>query len=787
MGEFMEKAVYKISVRNLVEFMLRAGDINMSHFISSQALAEGTRIHRKLQKEAGEGYSAEIRLAASREFKDFILEVSGIADGMFTIEEGVFIDEIKTVSIPLDLVDEDYNPLHWAQAKCYAFMYASEYSLDRINVRLTYYNTDTDERKYLMESYGLSELEEFFTELTDKFSIWAEFAVNHKRARDNSITGLPFPYESYRKGQRELAVSTYYAIRNKNKLFARAPTGIGKTISVLYPTVMAMGNGMGEKIFYLTARTITRQAAEDALKKMIGKGLVVKHITITSKDRICPNSTHSCNPIDCPWAKGHFDRVNAAILDILLNESMITRDILESYSRKHNVCPFEYTLDISSWVDLIVCDYNYAFDPRAYLRRFFDAGGDYTLLTDEAHNLVDRAREMFSASLDKSSFMNHRQTIKDSAPGLYKAFTKINKYFIGLRKGFEKKYETRKIDLPMDFYELLTNFIEEFETHMFKNRDSKVDNSLLELFFDCLSFAAVYRFYDERFTAFVTREDNNVEIRLFCIDPSHLLAATYKKCRTSIFFSATLSPIKYYMDMLGGSESDRVVNLPSPFERSNMCLLVVGNLSTRYRDREETIGTIVDYIGRTTDIKLGNYLVFFPSFEYMNAAVELYRERRPHDRIIIQGRGMAENEREDFLLSFKENPEHTLIGFAVLGGIFSEGIDLAGERLAGVIIVGVGLPQLCAERDTIRDYFNSVNNMGFEYSYRFPGMNRVLQAAGRVIRTEMDKGFVMLIDDRFLQWSYVRLFPEEWQDYNKIYSPESAERILENFWYSPTN
>ncbi|HOJ12124.1 MAG TPA: ATP-dependent DNA helicase, partial [Clostridiales bacterium] len=743
----IDKVVHRISVRNLVEFILRSGDINLGGYISSQMMHEGTMIHKKIQKEASDDYKAEVRLSLTREYNDYILEVSGIADGVVTTKEGVTIDEIKTVSVPLDYIDGDYSPMHWAQAKCYAYIHAAQSGIDKIYIRLTYFNTETKKMKYIIKEFSYCELESFFNELIRMYSIWSGFIVNHKKDRDDSISRLLFPYKSYRKGQRDLAVSVYYAIRDKSKLFARAPTGIGKTISVLFPSLKALGNGMGEKIFYLTARTITRQAAEDALITMRDKGLNIKHVTITSKDKICPNETRSCNPIDCIYARGHFDRINDAILDILKNESIITREAIISYSQKHMVCPFEYTLDISNWVDCIVCDYNYAFDPRAYLRRYFEDGGDYIMLVDEAHNLVDRAREMFSVSLTKSDFMKLKRDIKESAPDVYRSLNMINKFFIELRKKFEKRYETLTIDLPTDIYQLINNFIEECESYLFQHGNSKINDALLELFFGCLSFNAVYRLYDHRYITYITRTDSDVTIKLFCIDPSHLLSEACKKGRTSIFFSATLMPLKYYFDMLGGDESDRVAVLPSPFDKNNMCLMVIGNLSTRYKDREESLMAIINYIKSTADQKLGNYLVFFPSFEYMNTATVLYKESWPDDQIIIQNRSMTEKGREDFLLSFKEQPDKTLIGFAVLGGIFSEGIDLIGEKLSGAIIIGVGLPQICDERDIIKDYFDETNRMGYDYSYRFPGMNRVLQAAGRVIRAEQDRGFIMLIDD----------------------------------------
>lgn len=781
----MAKPQIKISVRNMVEFLLRSGDIDLSGgYSGSQILQQGTKIHRMLQREAGENYKPEVRLSYETEFDDFILVVNGIADGIITTEDSIIIDEIKSISTPLEILNENYNTLHWAQAKCYAWMYLvqSDVNVSKIIVRLTYYEVDTEEIKQLQQTFNHEELKEFFHSLTAQYARWAEFVLQHRLKRDKAIKSLSFPFAEYRKGQRELAVAVYKTIRDKKLLFAQAPTGTGKTISTLFPAVKAMGEAIGEKIFYLTAKTVTRQVAEDTIQIMINHGLVFKSITLTAKEKICFCESTICDPRECTYACGHYDRVNEAIMDILVNESMITRDTVEKYAKKHQVCPFEYGLDISLWVDCVICDYNYVFDPRAYLRRFFEYGGDYIFLIDEAHNLVDRARDMYSAELSKQAFMKNKQTLKQLVPKAYREFVKINKLFVEMRKGIEEKYGTVTIEKPSDLYKHVEKFVEAFDDYLAKNRQTKIDEGLLNLFFNCKAFITIYNLYDERYVTYITRGDDEVKLKLFCIDPSFLIRKACDKGRSAIFFSGTLQPLLFYKDTLGGNDEDRIIYLASPFPPDNLCLMIAGNISTRYKDRQDSYEIIARYIKKAVEFKTGNYLIFFPSFEYMRNVYEQYNQLWPEDYTILQDSHMNDDEREAFLSSFEENPERSLIAFAVMGGIFSEGIDLTGDRLSGAIIIGVGLPQLSPERDLIARYYNQTKRLGFEYAYMFPGMNKVLQASGRVIRTEKDRGFVLLLDDRFLHKRYLNLFPIEWNGYIKVRSPEDVSNTIADFW-----
>ena len=779
----VDKPVIRISVRNMVEFLLRSGDIKPSGYSGIQGLQQGAKIHRQLQKEMEEGYQSEVRLSFEISYDDFTLLVEGIADGIITALDEVVIDEIKSTFTPAEMVDQEHNPLHWAQAKCYAWMYMARIGVQEITVRLTYYNVDTGKIKRLRQTFSYQELHSFFFDLASQYAEWIRFSLRHVQRRDRSIKDLPFPFAEYRRGQKNLAAAVYRSIRDKKFLFVQASTGTGKTVSTLFPAVKAMGEGMGDRIFYLTAKAVARQVVEQTIQIMRDAGLIFKSITLTAKEKICFCESMICEPAECSYACGHFDRVNHAVMDVLVNEDVITRDVVERYAKKHRVCPFEFELDVSLWVDCIICDYNYLFDPSSYLRRFFDNDGDYVFLVDEAHNLVERARDMYSAELSKKAFMTQKHLLKQLIPRAYREYVKINKLFIQMRKKFEQKYGMITIDFPSELCRHVERFVQAVDDYLVDNRQIRIDEGLLELFFSCRAFTAVANLYDERYVTYVTRENDEVKLKLFCLDPSQLLRNACKKGRTAVFFSGTLQPLPFYRDMLGGEEEDRMICVPSPFSPDNLCVVVAGNISTKYKDRRDSSQLLVRYIRKTVELKTGNYLIFFPSFEYMRNVYELYRTLWPEDLIIVQDPNMSDADRTEFLSNFCENPCRSLIAFAVMGGIFSEGIDLAGERLTGAVVVGVGLPQLSPERDLILEYFNRTKGLGFEYAYMFPGMNRVLQAAGRVIRTQEDRGFVLLLDERFLHRRYLSLFPNEWSHFRRVGSPEEASEVIADFWH----
>lgn len=685
--------------------------------------------------------------------------------------------------LPLSLIDKEFNIAHWGQAQCYAYIFAVQNDLAEISIQLTYFNLETNEAKKFTRIMEIDDLKIFISNLIEKYSIWASFTSEWEKIRDLSIRALQFPFPAYRQGQRELAVCTYRTIARGKKLFAQAPTGTGKTISVLFPAIKAMGEGKTSKIFYLTAKTITRQVAAEAFEKMRQSGLKMKTLSLTAKEKICFCEKPVCQPEYCEYAKGHYDRINNAVLETIEECDELSRNVIEKYARKHKVCPFELSLDISLLTDCIICDYNYVFDPRAYLRRFFaDSQGDYVFLIDEAHNLVDRSRQMFSAQLFKTDFYKMKKLYKGRNKGLDRIQNKINKAMIELRKQCgEQGYFVTK-EKQNDFINLINKYVAVCELMLKENRELSADNNFLQLYFDTLGFMAIADFYDERYVTLVEAQKEEVTLKLFCLDPSFLLGEALRRGGAAIMFSATLSPPGYFREILGGGEEDQMLALDSPFDNKSLCVMTADHVSTKYKNREQSRQKITHLIASFVSGKMGNYIVYFPSYKYMQDVFNEFIVEFPSITAVEQGGGMSEEQREEFLLCFQENPPTTYVAFCVLGGIFSEGIDLKGGRLIGAAIVSVGLPQLSIQQDIIRDYFNQKNRMGYEYAYMYPGMNKVLQAAGRVIRCESDTGAVLLIDERYGHHNYLKLFPKHWHTSRKIKNSTSLEETLEYFW-----
>jgi DNA excision repair protein ERCC-2 len=658
------------------------------------------------------------------------------------------------------------------------------------------------------QTISFAELSDFFATTTVVYIDWLRERHHWCLARNASIATLAFPFPAYRPGQRELAVAAYRVLANGGRLFLAAPTGIGKTISVLFPAVKALGEGKLERIFYLTARTVGRAIAEKALADLRRGGLKLRAVTLTAKEKVCVREGHPCDPLTCPLALGYYDRINSAIREALAQEE-ITRSVLETVGQKHQVCPFELSLDVSVWADAIVCDYNYVFDPQVYLRRHFEEdGGAYAFLVDEVHNLVERAREMFSAELDGREILDVKRAIKKAAPRCAKALTQLHNAMRKLGNAIEPHEESFEAsdtavelnlfpakaatigqeengvstspEFPDSLIEPLETALDEAESWLVKNQPAEFREALLALYFQMHSFRRTAELYDARFVTII-QNDPEVKVRQFCLDPSLLLRKALARGKAAIFFSATLTPMDYYRALLGGENEDPVLQLSSPFPSENLAVLIQDRIQTHFKGRVESLGEVVEAIGTFVRGRSGNYLVYFPSYQYLNDTLQAFQIRHQSVPVLVQRPGMTEPERDAFLAAFSVEHGETLVGFAVLGGIFGEGIDLVGERLIGAVIVGVGLPQLCIERNLIRDYFQEKNAAGFEYAYTFPGMNRVLQAVGRVIRSDTDRGVVLLIDARFNETRYRRLFPVWWK-YLRIRRTEALREAVDNFW-----
>lgn len=779
-----QKKQVRISVRALVEFVLRSGDIDNRRSGAAQkdAMAAGTRIHKKIQKRMGGNYRAEVPLKYTvlDEEEDIELLVEGRADGIFEEDGIVTIDEIKGVYMDLERLTEPVA-VHMAQAMCYGYFYCCDRDLDGVRIQLTYCNLETEEIRRFHEDRSKEELEVWFRSVIHEYFKWARYLCHHELQRNQSISGLEFPFP-YREGQRDLAVAVYKTISRKKRLFIQAPTGIGKTLSTIFPAVQAMGAGKASKVFYLTAKTITRTVAEEAFRILRSRGLVFTAVTITAKEKLCPMEKAECNPEACPYAKGHFDRVNEAVFDILHLEQEMDRETVLRYAEKYRVCPFEFCLDISSWTDGIICDYNYVFDPNVRLKRYFadGASGDYLFLVDEAHNLVSRAREMYSASVYKEDFLEVKRIIKGKSPRLERQLDRCNKLLLSMKRecGDWQLLEdvTGLTAGIMTAFSYMETFMEEFPE--FPERETVLD------FYFCLrDFLNVYEELDGHYRIYEeNREDGSFLVRLFCVDPSRLLSRCMDQGASTILFSATLLPVRYYKTLLSGNQEDYAVYVNSPFPEENHLLMVAEDVSSRYTRRSPSeYRKVADYIRIVTQSRPGNYMVFFPSYQYMDEIEEILEEEPLKADLLVQGQGMGEAEKTEFLEEFEKERSHSLAAFCVMGGVFSEGIDLKEERLIGVIVVGTGLPMVCVEQEVLKGYFDETEEKGFDFSYQYPGMNKVLQAAGRVIRTPGDRGVILLLDDRFLRRDHLELFPREWEHF-QVVNRGNAARCLEDFW-----
>ncbi|NHM31077.1 ATP-dependent DNA helicase [Neobacillus terrae] len=756
---------YHISVRPLVEYVFRSGSID-SRFQAPTSLSEGTRAHQKIQKTYNEGDQKEVPLKLSIEHGGFLFELEGRCDGLLFGEKGnIIIDEIKSTAAGIEGILIDSYPVHLAQAKCYAYMFSMDKGIKEISIQLTYVDSKTDDLKRFHQTFSFQQLESFIKEILEDFLPFARMLSEHKNLCRQSIKDLVFPFKTYRKGQKKLAASVYDAIKGKKELFLRAPTGIGKTISTIFPSVKAVGEEEIDHLFYLTAKTITRQTAEESFQLLEKEGLHFKTVTLTAKDKVCLNDTTSCQKDMCPFADGYYDRINGAILDIYKNKNNITRGTIEEYSKKHRVCPFEFSLDLAYIADAVICDYNYIFDPRISLKRFSEEYKKRSLLLiDEAHNLVDRARGMFSGSLMKSPFLNIKRSYKGKNQRIFESAKNINQYFIDLKKEADNRKEWILSEFPDNLFKLAAEFNSRTEEEL---ASGSTDTELLDAYFMTLAFVKTAALFDDHYAIMIQADRKEATIKLFCLDPSLLLSKMGKNYHSKVYFSATFTPMNYFKEMLGANNEAMEVSIDSPFASSQTEVFIYP-ISTRYKGREKSYNPIAKTINDLITVRPGNYLVFFPSYQYLMETFEAFKEIDAMTETIIQSRGMAESEREAFLASFQEENKNSLVGFAVLGGVFSEGVDLKGERLNGVVCVGVGLPQVGLERNIIKDYYRAQGSNGFDYSYVYPGMNKVLQAAGRLIRSEDDYGTIVLMDDRFLENKYQKLLPQEWKDFRII-------------------
>ena len=771
-----------LSVHQLVDFLLRTGDIDNRVFNRS-SMTEGSRIHASYQSSQGSDYISEYPLQHRFVVEGVDITLQGRADGIIKRKNGEFIiDEIKSTVEELEIFRNDNYEWHLGQAKCYALLFAIEQNLETISCRLTYIRQGKEKDKRIEEYFFYRiELEQYVTSLMEEYLEFYNIIFRHNEKKKESIEALSFPFEKYRQGQRELAKYCYAIGSNGGRFFAEAPTGIGKTMSTLFPFIKASILDEETKIFYLTAKTSGKEAAYHAVSILKDRGLIANEIVVTAKDKICFCKGKACNPDECPYAKGYYNKIQGLLKFSLENYNSFNHETITRIARENEVCPFEFELDLSLFSDIIICDYNYLFDPISYMKRYFDdTVTPHLALVDEAHNLIERSRDMYSASISYERFLETRKSTRHSKLlKLKRAMSKMAKLFKDLTEEVEigeHIYES----FPSKLYETLESFVNTC-MDINKNEHKEMTKELLNFYLDVNEFVRLTDFYCDKYLLYLDKTVDNAEIHLYCMDASSFIGKTLKKVKGAVLFSATLQPIEYYIDTLGGDKaSDPRIILPSPFPRENFRLLVAPKVSVKYKNRDSSYQEVASYIESFVKNKIGNYFIYSPSYEYMTKLV-------PHLKLdnydyFVQTKEMSEEDREAFLLNFKPDPEKTTIGFLVLGGAFSEGIDLVKDRLIGAVIIGIGMPRINFKSDKIAEYYSSENLPGRDYAYINPGMNKVMQAVGRVIRSETDRGAVLLLDERYLYRQYLNLYKAEWKDYQVVLSPDDVSANLAKFF-----
>lgn len=779
----------KLGVRELVEFTLRTGDLGSTSNSQNTALL-GARIHRRLQKQRGENYQKEYYLDLNLTLNGADYLLHGRADGVTLTDDGASIEEIKTSETVFDQLSENTLTLYWGQVKLYAYLLMQkEPDLDDVTLTLTYFQTNTETTTQTDQVISRQAAKDFFDKVIAEYVTWLKFRSDLRERRDPTIQQLTFPFGHYRPGQRELAVAVYKTILTRKRLFAEAPTGTGKTISTLFPTIKAIGEGVIQRIFYLTAKQSTRTVAEEAVSLMASQGLKLKSITLTAKEKIQFPEEADLQPDENPYMLGYYDRLKPALLDLINHNDQLTRTVIEEYARKHTLDPFEFQLDASLFCDIVIGDYNYLFDPQVHLQRFFTAEDpDNFFLIDEAHNLVSRSREMYSAELTSrplDRLVEQSRDLKQATPKLRRRLQDLRATFDDIVAPLlqDGKTDSTFLTPPEDFNHDLSRLVEAIHDWLVDQPQTPFTQSILDYYFAAISYQRIGEYYDDTYRMRLAVTDGNITIKQLCLDPSAFLADSLALGHGAVLFSATLSPMDYYQTVLGGDTESLAYQLNSPFEPQHQAILVTNYIQTTYKQRNANLANILLAIKTLVDGKTGNYLIFLPSYSYLLDVTQAFQMAYPHIKTVVQQSKMAEADRTAFLANFVADPQETLVGFALLGGIFAEGIDLKADRLIGVGVVSVGLPGINPETDLIRDYFDEQSQQGFAFAYQLPGLNNVFQAAGRLIRGSKDVGIILLMDQRFSSPRYTNLYPQHWQHFRRLYRPEQLSTAVQNFWH----
>ncbi len=774
----IEPVRWSISVRALAEAVWRTGDLAIGGGLGVSA-RQGAEAHRWYQRNREVPYDAEVPLARAYHADSVTLEVKGRADGVYTDASPPVLEEIKTTAAGLLLLPRD-NGVHWAQAKLYGAMYAAAGDHPAVTLRLTYLELRSRQHRSFEQTLTRDALDAFFSETGRRYTAWLDRVASWRIRRRRRLTDLPFPFERYRRGQRALVSEVFEVSEAERGLFVEAPTGSGKTIAVLYGGMKALAAGRCSQVIYLTAKTVGRLAAEAAVHRLREGGASLKSLSMRSREVMCRLPTGRCDPSSCRLAKGHFDRLGGAMA-ALFDQDAMDGAALDAVAETHAVCPYWLSREMLPWVDVVICDYNYLFDPTARLPAIARPQRERRLcLVDEAHNLVERAREMFSAELNTATLSKLEARLGAEHKPLRGQLLRVKRRMHAAFEGALKQNGRPTADAPpealLDAVARLCTLVEQM---LVEGRGEFVE-PLLEVYFEALAFSrAAQRRPDDGRILFLAY-GRQLRVKRLSLDPAPRLREILDEAKLSrVFFSATLSPLGYYVRMLGGAEQDKTRVFDSPFPPGRLFSGIAGAISTRFRDRRATAERIGTIILTVVNARRGNYLVFFPSYEYLKLVVS-QMTADPRISLVVQTPEQSEDEKRDFLRRFESPGDSGVVGFVVLGGRFGEGIDLVGTRLIGAVVISPGVPRVTLERELLREHFDRQGGRGFDFAYRYPGMNKVRQAAGRVIRSETDRGINLFVCDRFDHRAYRSLLPSV--DPPRYARPDILERDLLCFW-----
>ncbi len=771
----------KITGKEIVTFLYSGGDLT-NEFSSNKRALEGIEIHTLIQNSYGEKDQKEVSVETLFDYEDYSFHITGRMDGLLVEDNKQIIDEIKSTKVDLHLIKIDSRPEHLMQAKMYAYMYATQQQLKSINVQLTYVSVSDFKIKRFKKRYNISQLTKFFEETIIAYVEWLKIYENHQQQKLKSIEGLEFPFSEYREGQYKFMGAIYQSLIKEDILYSIAPTGIGKTVGSLFSALKTIKNEK-EKIFYLTAKNAGKKIVVDTVNLLKEHGLVSKTVVVNSKESMCLMDKVDCDPDICPYAKGFFNRLNDALSDIFIHQDVYDMKLIKDYGVYHKICPHEFSLSISNFSDIVICDYNYAFDPRTHLIRYFD--DDYyqpKLLIDEAHNMVDRSRQMYSSTLSLSTLKNLKKAVTKLKPNVKGKITQLINYI----NQYVDQYDIIKAqfyyqdDLDYELIKHVERIVNTIDQILSEQKKFPLRDQVLDGYFELLQFSRITDYYNSNYKYVIEVIKDDIVISLKCLDASAFIYDILSR-RTfgSVFFSATLQPIDYYVTLITNKHG-KSIQIPSPFQQDHLGVFVDNQTSTRYRDRDRSIERIVDNIYAMVETKIGNYIVFFPSYQYLQMVYDLF-DPDGYD-VYLQTRSMTYHQRQEILDAYSSVGEYSKVGFFVLGGSFSEGVDYLGDMLSGVLIVGVALPQFNQHNELLKSHFDDTFGAGFDYAYTYPGMNKVIQAVGRVIRTNNDHGIAILFDDRYTHQKYRQLFPEHWSHYQVISKKQYVQTALQRFW-----